>query len=67
MAHLKNKTIKEINEKDYVNTFHALSQKKFDSITESNPYKKKKKLAAYLLYRGWESSLVYEKVSELIK
>ena len=59
--------LKEIEESDYFSTFNALALKKFDSITESNPYKKKKKLADYLLYRGWESDLVYKKVSELIK
>jgi regulatory protein len=59
--------LKEIEESDYFNTFNTLALKKFDSITESNPYKKKKKLADYLLYRGWESDLVYKKVSELIK
>ena len=59
--------LKEIDESDYFNTFNTLALKKFDSITESNPYKKKKKLADYLLYRGWESDLVYKKVSELIK
>ena len=59
--------LKEIEDSDYFNTFNTLALKKFDSITESNPYKKKKKLADYLLYRGWESDLVYKKVSELIK
>lgn len=59
--------LKEIEESDYFNTFNTLALKKFDSITESNPYKKKKKLADYLLYRGWESNLVYEKVNELVK
>ena len=58
---------KEINEDDYLNTFHALAEKKFESITESNKYKKKKKLTDYLLYRGWESSLVFEKANSLIK
>lgn len=59
--------LKEIEESDYFNTFNTLALKKFDTITESNPYKKKKKLADYLLYRGWESNLVYEKVNELVK
>ncbi|MFT4800657.1 MAG: regulatory protein, partial [Flavobacteriaceae bacterium] len=35
--------------------------------SESNLQKKRKKLADYLLYRGWESFLVYDKVRELIK
>lgn len=66
-----NKTIitialKEIEETEYLETFHALAEKKVATIKESNPYKKKKKLADYLLYRGWESHLVYNKVNELI-
>lgn len=58
---------KEISEADYLNTFHALAEKKAENIRETNTLKKKKKLADYLLYRGWESHLVYEKVHELIQ
>ena len=32
----------------------------------NNIYKKKKKVADYLLYRGWESHLVYEKLNEYL-
>jgi len=55
-----------IDETTYVNTFNALATKKAESIKEANPYKKKKKLIDYLLYRGWESHLVYQKAFELI-
>lgn len=58
--------LKEINETDYLNTFNELSEKKITTIKETNKYKKRKKLADYLLYRGWESNLVYAKVNELI-
>jgi len=58
---------KQISEEDYLTTFHMLAEKKFESITESNKYKKKKKLTDYLLYRGWESSLVFEKANSLIE
>lgn len=58
---------KEISDVDYLNTFHALAEKKAENIRETNTLKKKKKLADYLLYRGWESHLVYEKVHELIQ
>ncbi|TYA60216.1 regulatory protein RecX [Formosa maritima] len=56
---------KEISEADYLQTFHELAEKKAQIITETNVYKKRKKLADYLLYRGWESHLVYDKVNEL--
>ena len=43
-----------------------VAQKKSATLTETDPWKKKKKLADYLLYRGWESQLVYDKVNVLI-
>lgn len=66
-----NKTIisialKEITNQDYYDTFNALAEKKIETIRETNLQKKRKKLADYLLYRGWESHLVYDKIRELI-
>jgi regulatory protein len=62
-----NKALSEINDADYIETFNALAEKKLPYIKETNKLKKKKKLINYLLYRGWESHLVYEKVNQLIK
>jgi regulatory protein len=59
--------LKEIDGDDYINMFNELALKRFKAIKETNKYKKKKKLVDYLLYRGWESFLVYEKANELIK
>ena len=56
----------EIDLDDYNVSFNQLAEKKCDSIRESNMYKKRKKLADYLLYRGWETDLVYKKITELI-
>ncbi|MDY7394935.1 regulatory protein RecX [Aureibaculum sp. 2210JD6-5] len=61
-----NQALKEIDEKEYYNTFNQLAEKKLTQITEKNIQKKKKKLIDYLLYRGWETNLVYDKVRELI-
>ncbi|MCH3881643.1 MULTISPECIES: regulatory protein RecX [Tenacibaculum] len=58
--------LKEIDEQDYLATFDDLAEKKLKQITETDIYKKRKKLADYLLYRGWESNLVYTKINELI-
>jgi regulatory protein len=62
-----NTALKEIDEDEYINTFNDLALKRFNAIKETNKYKKKKKLVDYLLYRGWESYLVYDKAHELIK
>ncbi|UII74491.1 RecX family transcriptional regulator [Flagellimonas sp. HMM57] len=56
----------EIDDDIYQSTLDELAQKRLNQITEANPLKKKKKLADYLLYRGWESHLVYEKLKDLI-
>jgi regulatory protein len=61
-----NQGLREINEDEYIETFNELAEKKASSILETNKLKKKKKLVDYLLYRGWESHLVYEKASQLI-
>lgn len=58
--------LKEIDEKDYIKTFNKLAQKRFEAVKETNRQKKKKKIADYLLYRGWESNLIYAKINELI-
>jgi len=58
--------LKEINPDDYLEAFDQLARKKLEQIKEKHPLKRKKKLSDYLLYRGWESDLVYDKVNELI-
>lgn len=58
--------LKEIPEADYLKTFHELAEKKHATLRESDSFKKRKKLTDYLLYRGWETHLVYEKINELI-
>lgn len=61
-----NTALSEIEDRAYYKTLDNLAQKRLSQITEKNPQKKRKKLADYLLYRGWESHLVYEKIKELI-
>ena len=58
--------LKEISEEDYFSKLDFIASKKLTSITETNTYKKRKKLADYLLYRGWEPHLVYETTKALI-
>ncbi|GGG24073.1 recombinase RecX [Dokdonia pacifica] len=57
----------EITDEDYEKVFDALSRKRIQQLSsEKDKYKKRKKLADYLIYRGWEGDLVYQKVKELV-
>ena len=62
-----NIALKEIDDRVYLETLDALAKKRLKAIKETNVQKRKRKLADYLLYRGWESDLVYSKIQELIK
>lgn len=57
--------LNEIDDVEYSEIFNQLAEKKQREIKEKSSYKAKRKLADYLLYRGWESELVYDKVNEL--
>ena len=57
--------LKEIDEQDYFATLDLLAKKRLSQLSETNKARKRKKLSDYLLYRGWESQLVYEKVMEI--
>jgi regulatory protein len=64
-AYLITKSIKEIDASDYESMFEQVSNKHWETITEKNTLKKRKKFCDYLLRKGWESERVYEKVKEL--
>ena len=58
------KSLNQIKDEEYNATFEALANRKAASLNGTLPIKKKK-LADYLLYRGWESQKVYDKVNKL--
>jgi len=59
--------LSEIEDGRYLETLEILAEKRMRQITsEKNLFKKRKKLTDYLLYRGWESHLVYEVSKRLI-
>ena len=58
--------MREITYDAYMDTLHELALKRLGQIKEKNIYKRKRKFCDYLLYRGWEANLVYEKANELI-
>ena len=60
-----NTALKEITPEEYSATFHTLAERHWESIRETNKAKKQKKFCDYLLRRGFESNLVYEKMKEL--
>ena len=55
----------EISEEEYFQIFNNLSERHWETIKETNIQKKKKKFCDYLLRKGWESNLVYDKLKEL--
>jgi len=56
-----NFALKEIEEKAYIATFNELAKKRLNELSlEKNIQKKKKKLADFLLYRGWEANLIWD-------
>ena len=57
--------LKEISPEEYETTFEQLSERFWNSISEKNTLKKRKKFCDYMLRRGYESNLVYDKVKEL--
>lgn len=59
--------LKEIDDDLYLETLDTLAKKRLTALKENNIQKRKRKLADYLLYRGWESHMVYDKVNELVK
>ena len=62
-----NIALTEINDEDYRETFENLVIKRLNQIKyEKDKYKKRKKLADYLAYRGWPMDWIYERAKELI-
>ncbi|MEO8533286.1 MAG: regulatory protein RecX [Flavobacterium sp.] len=57
--------LKEISPEEYMTTFEQLSERSWNAITEKNMLKKRKKFCDYMLRRGYESNLVYDKMKEL--
>jgi regulatory protein len=60
------KALKEIDEKEYRNTFYKLADQKIKSLKgEKNLFTKKRKLQDFLIRKGYESQLITEVVNDL--
>lgn len=57
--------LKEITAEEYAATFHELAERNWETIREKNAVKKRKKFCDYLLRKGFESNLIYDKLKEL--
>lgn len=64
-SYLITKSLNEIPENEYEITFELISQKIWDSISEKNATKKRKKFCDSLLRKGWESEKIYSKMKIL--
>lgn len=59
------KALAEINPQEYEDTFHKISEKKAESLSNYPIQVQKKKLIDFLMYRGWESSMIFDKINEI--
>lgn len=59
--------LKEISSEEYEETFDQLSERCWNNLQEKNYLKKRKKFCDYMLRRGYESFLVYDRVTQLEK
>ena len=57
--------LKEIDNQEYQKKFDEILKNKLSSLGNLNKIIKKKKIISYLLYRGWESNLIYLKINEI--
>lgn len=57
----------EIDHQKYTTTLYELAEKKIRLLKESDKFKKKRKLADFLLRKGYESNLVYEVTNEVLE
>ena len=61
-----NLALKEFSEDEYLETFNTLAERQWEISRETNIFKKKKKFGDFMLRKGFESFLVYDKLKELV-
>lgn len=59
--------LKEIDENEYLETIYRITEKRSNSISETNNYKKKKKLIDFLMRKGFENELIFKTVNEVLE
>ncbi|MEN8704045.1 MAG: regulatory protein RecX [Polaribacter sp.] len=58
--------LKEIDEQTYLKTIYSITEKRSTSISETNNYKKKKKLIDFLMRKGFENELIFKTVNDVL-
>lgn len=58
--------LKEIDETAYLDTIYKITEKRNEIISETNIYKRKRKLIDFLLRKGYETELIYKTVNEIL-
>lgn len=58
--------LKEIDDKEYINTIYKITENRNNVISESNPYKRKKKLIDFLLRKGFETDLIFKTIEDVL-
>ena len=56
--------INQINEEDYIKYFNEFSTNKINFLKGSMD-QKKRSFINYFTYRGWENSLIYERLKDI--
>lgn len=64
-VYLIKKALSGISEEEYLLKFNELASHKWNRIDAPDLQRKKKKLLDYLIYRGWEHHLIYDKIRAL--
>lgn len=59
-----NAALQEIDAEAYLDNFHTLAERVWENSNETNALRKRKKFCDYLLRKGFESQLVYNKLKE---
>jgi regulatory protein len=57
--------LKEIDDNEYNQVLEKLFHQKKDALKDKNHFTRKKKIASFLMQRGFESNLVCDKIREL--
>ncbi len=59
------KALKALDTDAYLTKIEAISEKKWVQLSQISVQAKKEKLYNYLVYRGWETALIYEQINRL--